>query len=321
MITESIKLNEHAQLKTYLWDESDELEVVARPAVLVFPGGGYMMCSDREAEPIALAYMAEGYNTFVLRYTTTTDFDPAFEEAQQALRLIRNNAQRWHVISDRIAVCGFSAGGHLACAMGVMAQEKPNAMVLGYPAVVGEDWKRISDKVPDLVSQVKSDAVPAYIFSCFDDMVVPPHNSIALMDALNKHHVPFECHIFHRGGHGFSLAKTLTSSGNQEYVNNAASTWFSMSVTWLKAVIGDLDIRTKATLPPDLPPAIHHSIVELLNQEDTHSILLRYSGEFAQEYMQKMPENAPLSALVFHVGLSEPQIVALANDLQQAISK
>lgn len=234
MISQTISVKENAVLKTYLWEDSGELAVTRRPAVLIFPGGAYMMCSDREAEPIALAYMAEGFQTFVLRYTTSKDFAPAFEEAQEALLLIRIHAEEWHIDPEKIAVCGFSAGGHLACAMGVIAKEKPNAMVLGYPAVIGEDWRKLTDAVPDLVSQVDASAAPAFIFACRDDNVVRIRNSVALMDALEEKGISFECHIFRKGGHGFSLAKPVSSSGDTEMVNPRAAAWFGMSVLWLK---------------------------------------------------------------------------------------
>ena len=107
-----------------------------RPAVLVCPGGGYVYCSPREAEPVALSYAARGFHAFVLRYSVAKDaagFTP-LEEVDWAIGYIRENAAAWHIDPEKIAVCGFSAGGHLALASGVLAQNRPNAMILGYPA-------------------------------------------------------------------------------------------------------------------------------------------------------------------------------------------
>ena len=101
-----IKSNPGATLTAYLLDTSKEMpNMTDRPAVLVIPGGGYYMCSDREAEPIAMAFAVHGYNTFVLRYTVGEgkDFKMPLADAEEALTLIRERAEEWHVIKDKIA--------------------------------------------------------------------------------------------------------------------------------------------------------------------------------------------------------------------------
>lgn len=242
MHSETIRLNSQATLTTYLWSDSRELAVIRRPAVLVFPGGAYMFCSDREAEPVALGYMAEGFNAFVLRYTTVKQFDPPFQEAQEALRLIRSNADQWHIDPHRVAVCGFSAGGHLACAMGVLAREKPNAMVLGYPAVSKETWRQFAPDIPNLISQVQEDAAPAFLFHTANDEVVPVGDSLRLMNALSDHGVSFEGHIYPTGDHGLSRAKPLCSGGRANMIAPVPAAWFAQSVRWLKEVIGEVEV-------------------------------------------------------------------------------
>ncbi|MEE1328552.1 MAG: alpha/beta hydrolase, partial [Oscillospiraceae bacterium] len=100
-----------------------------RPAVLVLPGGGYLYCSHREGEPVALRYAAAGFHAFVLRYSTRWDaagFSP-LAEASWAIGYIRENAEEWNIDPDCLAVCGFSAGGHLALSSGLLAENKPNA--------------------------------------------------------------------------------------------------------------------------------------------------------------------------------------------------
>lgn len=242
MICETIQIAKTARLTTYLWDDSAELTVQRRPAVLVFPGGGYAFCSDREAEPVALGYTAEGFNTFVLRYTTNKTFAPAYQDAQDALAMIRQRADEWHIDPNRVAVCGFSAGGHLACAMGVLAREKANAMVLGYPAVRGISWDKDDGSIPDLVPQVTADAAPAFLFHTADDDVVPIQGSLALMQALADHGVSFEAHLYPTGTHGLSLAKPLCSGGRAHMVAPVPAEWFPQSVRWLKEVIGEVTL-------------------------------------------------------------------------------
>ena len=115
-----LKSNPGATLTAYLLDTSREMpNMTDRPAVLGIPGGGYYMCSDREAEPIAMAFAVHGYNTFVLRYTVGEgkDFKMPLADAEEALALIRERAEEWRVIKAKLAAIGFSAGAHLAAAV------------------------------------------------------------------------------------------------------------------------------------------------------------------------------------------------------------
>lgn len=98
----------------YCLDNSSEIDPNRkRPSVLVIPGGGYEMTSDREAEPIAMQFLAAGFNAFVLRYSVKPSIFPvALLEAAEAMRRIRTHADEWHCDADAIAVIGFSAGGH-----------------------------------------------------------------------------------------------------------------------------------------------------------------------------------------------------------------
>ena len=87
-----------------------------RPGLLVIPGGGYAMVSEREAEPIALNFLSEGYNVFVLTYSVAPNrFPVQLREVAAALEVIWYSASDWHVDVSKIAIMGFSAGGHLAC--------------------------------------------------------------------------------------------------------------------------------------------------------------------------------------------------------------
>ena len=118
--------DQKVSLTGFLLDASREMpNMENRPAVLVIPGGGYRMCSDREAEPIAMLFAQEGYHTFVLRYTVgetgTFTFEQPFGDAVRALKYIRENAAEFHVLPDKIAAIGFSAGGHLASSLGTIS--------------------------------------------------------------------------------------------------------------------------------------------------------------------------------------------------------
>lgn len=145
MDVQTIKLYEDRDdvtLTTYILSDSKEmLNGKARPAVLICPGGAYISCSDREAEPVAMAFAAMGYHAFVLRYSVygeqvfATGFDKMepkkecqfpmpMREIGQAMMMIKENAGSWHVDPDKIAICGFSAGAH-NCAMYSVYWDKP----------------------------------------------------------------------------------------------------------------------------------------------------------------------------------------------------
>ena len=109
----------NAQLTCYLQDPCTEMPALDRcPAILIFPGGAYAFCSDREADPVALAFLNAGYNAFVLRYSVSQNcpveevYTNAFAEAQEAMDYLHQNAGDLHIDPEQIAVVGFSAGGH-----------------------------------------------------------------------------------------------------------------------------------------------------------------------------------------------------------------
>ena len=127
--------------------------VKERPLVLVVPGGGYGHVSPREGDPVALQFAAAGYHTAVLTYSVgegAQNYQP-LRQLNEALALLRQNAGECHILPDKIAVCGFSAGGHLALSAAVLdipgetAQQRPNAVILGYPVVTDRksvEWRQ-----------------------------------------------------------------------------------------------------------------------------------------------------------------------------------
>ena len=128
MINLTVPGHEDATLEGYILDCEITLgQDTNRPAVIVCPGGGYLYCSPREAEPVALAYAARGIHAFILRYSTgwaAQGFVP-LEEIDWVIGYVRENAEKWHIDPEKILTCGFSAGGHLALAAGVMAKNRP----------------------------------------------------------------------------------------------------------------------------------------------------------------------------------------------------
>lgn len=142
----------------YIWNDAARIgtlvrhvrtDGVARPAMLVIPGGGYgMVCEGWEGTPIADRFDEMGYSTFVLDYHTANrggHFPEPLDDAARAMKLIRGNAAKWNVKPDQVGVVGFSAGAHLALSLGTIAIDGSAAKMAGHePGVFGDEF----DSVP-----------------------------------------------------------------------------------------------------------------------------------------------------------------------------
>lgn len=254
-----------ATLEGYLLDCEITLgQDVDRPAVLVCPGGGYLYCSPREGEPVALSYAARGFHAFVLRYSTGWDaagFAP-LKEVSWAIGYIREHAAEWHIAPNKIAVCGFSAGGHLALSSGLLAENKPNAMILGYPAtsapnMPGMDFmlKLLTGKQEvtaedaakfDLVPQITKDAPPVFIAATAEDLLTA-YGALPVAKAYSDLGMKYELHVFQYGPHGYSLANEVTADGSEQMLEPAFAQWQELSVQWLHKTFGKPEFTDKST--------------------------------------------------------------------------
>ena len=253
-----------ASLTCYIQHNSPEMTTAdIRPAMLVIPGGGYAMCSDREAEPIALAYLAEGFNAFVLRYSVGgKGWERAYEDGTAALRHIREHAQALHIDPARVAAVGFSAGGHLAACLGTMGQDRPDALVLGYPVTRADMGPPMGLDIPDACAGVDWTTPPSFLFASSDDGVVPVENSLLFAQALARSAVCFEMHIYPQSAHGFSTGKAAHANGDPLMAVPDTRNWLPDSVRFLRRVFGDFPLGGRpqpGTLPdpdrfgPDTP--------------------------------------------------------------------
>lgn len=232
--------NEGVTLTAYIPDYSQEMAYLdKRKAILVIPGGGYYMCSDREAEPVAFAFMGKGYAAFILRYSLKENsaFPRPLDDATEAMRIIRENAEKWRIDPDKIAAIGFSAGGHLCAALSTMSDERPNAQILGYPCILEKIGKILAEPIPGVDTEVDEKTPPAFIFASAEDDCVPVANSLKYAESLDANKIPFEMHIFAKGWHGFSVADS-TVYGKKEEVeyNEDCAAWFDLCIGWLNKI-------------------------------------------------------------------------------------
>ena len=245
-----------ATLEGYILDCELTLgEEKNRPAVIVCPGGGYVYCSAREAEPVALRYAAKGFHAFVLRYSVgkdAADFAP-LKELSWVIGYIRENAASWHIDPNKIAVCGFSAGGHLALASGLLGENKPNAMILGYPAVNIPNYpgvnfmlqlltgrKDVTDEDAayfSLENHITKQSPPVFMAATAEDMLTG-FGALPVAKKYSALGKPYELHVFQHGPHGYSVADETSADGSEEMLNPAFAQWHGLSVAWLHRIFG-----------------------------------------------------------------------------------
>lgn len=297
MLTKKIALdtnNPEVTLTTYLLDDSpDMLNGEKRPAVIICPGGSYLFCSDKEGEPIALRFAAMGYHAFVLHYHTYLKSGEAFEtifseegmkerpennypapihDIAQSMTMIYDHAEEWLVDTDKIALCGFSAGGHNVTNYAVhwdkpvvtdvfdVNKVKPAAIIAGYPltdylfmkeTVANQiqaaqnlfvascySFLGTADPSDELLLEVSPARLidhatpPMFIWATAQDRLLPVAHSTRLVDGLAEAGIPFESHIFEDGDHGLSLA-TQAVAGAQTEINTDAAKWIDLADAWL----------------------------------------------------------------------------------------
>jgi acetyl esterase/lipase len=213
-------------------------------AVIVVPGGGYWInASGHEGVDVAKKLNEFGVTAFVLKYRIPNDATMEnkeigpLQDAQQAIKIVRQRASEWNLQPNRIGILGFSAGGHLASTAGTHFQQsyipneekislRPDFMILIYPVISFQTsighlgsrdqliGKNPSKEKIDLYSnelQITKETPPTFLVHATDDDVVKVENSLLFYEGLIKQHIPAEMHIYQKGGHGFGLVNKTTA--------------------------------------------------------------------------------------------------------------
>lgn len=256
--------------------------ITARPAVLILPGGGYNKPSAREAENVAASYLAAGYHAMVLRYRAGAHraWPGPLEDYEAAMTLIGQRAQEWCLRADRIAVIGFSAGGHLAACAATIAQHRPAAAVLIYPLLAGPTLQLCmpGDEVPLPVEHVDAATAPVFHAQSRDDTVTPIVDALDFLGALARAGVTFESHTYAYGEHGFSTA--VPSVHPAAVVTGRSHHWVADSISWLAEVLGAL--TTQGMGRPSVGPRANADYEEMLSLDCTVGHLLSQQGQARQ---------------------------------------
>ena len=259
--------NSEAIISAYIPENSEEINInKKRETIIICPGGGYEFTSDREAEPIALKFVAQGFNAVVIRYSIApVRYPTALLELAETVRYVREKEKEWNVDTEKVIVCCFSAGGHLAGSLGVLwnneiiekyldiknEEVKPNAMILCYPVIssgefahkgsfdslLGEKEAEISRENLSLEKLVSIETPKTFLWHTFDDGTVPVQNSLLFSNALASNKVQFELHIYPSGVHGLGLCEEITAmNGRSEHINSHIASWFNLACQWIKTL-------------------------------------------------------------------------------------
>jgi len=234
-----------------------EKEIATGTAVIICPGGGYSyLVMNQEGTEVAEMFMKKGIAAFVLKYRLPNDkimkdkSTGPLQDAQQAIKIVREHARQWNIDSSSVGIMGFSAGGHLASAAATHFNDKiianpahtslrPDFSILIYPvisfsdslahkgsrkALLGEHPSAENIDFYSAEKQVTANTPPAFLLHCGDDKIVAVANSIAYYQALLRNGVKAELHLYATGGHGFGL--------NNKTVSDA---WTDRCFNWMRA--------------------------------------------------------------------------------------
>lgn len=269
-IPDAIEAKDYKEEMTYFNDGSiNGISKVSQPTVTVFladaktangtsvvicPGGGYHHLSiNKEGYKIANWLNSLGISAFVLKYRMPSDLTMKdktigpLQDAQEALRMVRRNADKWKLDPGKVGIMGFSAGGHLASTLSTKFLEKvyvpvdntsarPDFSILMYPVISMQDGMTHKGSKTNLLGenpnatlvdkysnekQVTETTPKTFIVHAADDKAVPVENSINYYLALKQNKIPAEMHLYENGGHGFGLG----TEGTNKNWSKACENW------------------------------------------------------------------------------------------------
>lgn len=240
-------------MQLYLLEEKEK----KRPIVLIVPGGGYtMVCMDADGDKVASQYNAAGFHAAVLCYSVEPHYFPEPQkDLMLAIGLLRENAEEWGIMEKGIAICGFSAGGHLCASVSTLWHKagseadlyRPNAAILCYAILTtklghcrsfleshaGGNEKNLQLAACD--EQVSRHTPPTFLYGTCEDRLADVENILYYSEALCMHNVPFEIHVFPKGHHG---APWCDDTIWAKSVRGRDYNYIRLSVEWMRELFG-----------------------------------------------------------------------------------
>lgn len=277
MLHEVIHLNKFYNLENDPWIEicvpynNDQVQREKSKAIIIVPGGGYGFVSLREGDPVALAYMSEGFVTIKLNYTINKKYPIPMQELGCAIDYLRNNCEKYHIDKNKIAIIGFSAGGHLVSSYGYLYKHKdfisktnlnpedikPNCIVSSYPVITmyeytHEGTKNIitgnEENLKELLSvekHIDSTYPPTFVWTTMEDTCVPPINSEMFVEALKTHNVKHDSFFYPYFDHGCSIISPLLYPTDilQDERMQELSKWFPKTVNFINKIFKETNLN------------------------------------------------------------------------------
>ena len=224
-------------------------------SIIICPGGSYVMKADHEGKAAAELFSTRGYTCFLLDYRVYPyGYEAIRADVNRAVRLVRYHADKYGIDPDKIALMGFSAGGHLA-AMGATCYDlgredgdeidrvscRPDASVPCYAVISMTDdfahdhsrfallGKAPADKKDELRRAYSphlaadGNTPPMFIWHTAEDNCVDVENSVAMAAALSKNKIPFELHVFDKGPHSIGVDESFPGAGQ----------WVALFESWI----------------------------------------------------------------------------------------
>lgn len=248
------------QFDTNNYVELHLLDQETRPLILIAPGGGYRHTSKREAMPIVELMNSNGFHAAIVYYRETLlTHEKTTVELAQFVSHIKKHSSDYHIAKNKVILMGFSSGGHYVARLGVLFNQidleaRPDGLVLAYPVISGkkgiahEDsitrlFKETTDETRHLFSLenfVSTDTPKTFLFHTIADQAVCYQNSLVFFEALNRHQVKCELHLYDQGEHGLSLGTKsvvkddyLGTPLEYERENAHFSSWANLLISWL----------------------------------------------------------------------------------------
>ena len=233
-------------LRLYLLEERDR----PRPIVIIVPGGGYTSVNP-EDDRVVSQFHAAGFHAAVLQYSVSPHCFPEPEtDLLLAIGLVRDRAKEWGIMGNRVAVCGFSAGGHLCACVSTLwkklgdESQRPDAAILCHAVLtaglehcrkfivshVGSEDEQ-TQEMAFCDRQISNDTPPTFLYTTFEDKLANVENVLYYGQMLARHKIPFEMHVLPKGGHCAPWCDDTIwarPAGERDY------NYIRMSVEWMR---------------------------------------------------------------------------------------